>query len=259
MTNFNNSSQRSFLSNIPPATKSLLIINIGIWLACALSSGFYNFAYQKFALHFWGGSAFNPFQLVSYMFLHAQNITHILFNMYALFLFGRMIEYVWGTRRFVVFYLVCGVGAGLIQELWWTLSWQHDYIEAIAQLNNTTTDVIKAWVNQGLAASDSSLIQAMADFKTNAMLTVGASGAIFALLVAFAFIFPNIPMYLFFIPVPIKAKWMVLGYGVLELAFGLTNTMGTVAHYAHLGGMLFALILIAIWHKNGTLHGKYPY
>ena len=148
----------------------------------------------------------------------------------------------------------CGVGAAFVQEAVWALTWQHDYIAAIARQNGLTFDHMKSIVEQAVAAGDGGFLRAMAEMKSQ-MVTIGASGAIFGVLLGFAFVFPNIPMYLFFIPVPIKAKYMVAGYAVLELFFGVGGRMDSVAHFAHLGGMIFGLIILLYWKKKGTLRG----
>ena len=197
---------------------------------------------------------FNPAQILTYMFVHDQgNILHVLFNMFTLWMFGRILEQVWGSKRFLFFYLVCGVGAAIVQEAVWALTWRHEYIAGIAKLNGLTYDSMKAVVDQAIAAGQSDFLSAIAEMK-NQMVTIGASGAVFGLLLGFAFVFPDMPLYLFFIPVPIKAKWMVIGYAVLEFFLGVSGG-GTIAHFAHLGGLLFALVILLYWKKKGTLRG----
>ncbi len=151
-------------------------------------------------------TGFQPWQLVSYGFLHG-GWAHLFFNMFALYMFGLPIERAWGTRRFVIFYVVCLIGAGLVQLL----------VAAISQ---------------------------------EIYPTIGASGAVFGILLAFGMMYPNTPLMLLFPPIPIKAKWFVLGYGILTLIFGITGTMPQVAHFAHLGGMIFGLFLILYWGRR---------
>ncbi len=248
MTNYyNGSPQGNALSRIPPVTRSLLIINIGIWIACFISGAFGRFAVDRLGLHFWSAADFNPIQLVTYMFVHdIHNFAHIFFNMFALYMFGRMLEMVWGQKKFLFFYLICGVGAGLVQEVVWQITWQQEYIEALASQNGFAAGYVKEMVDYTVAQGDPARLANMALFKTQ-LCTIGASGAIFGLLVGFGFVFPNVPMYLFFIPVPIKAKWIVIGYGLLEILFGASGALSSVAHYAHLGGMLFGLLLVWLW------------
>lgn len=213
-------------AQLPPVTKNLIIINVIVWLAEVLIPGYGDKIVNLLGLHFFEGSMFNPAQVVTYMFLHSQqSITHLLFNMFSLWMFGRLLEQVWGSRRFLIYYMVCGIGAALIQEIVWLLTWEHEYISGAASFKNM-------------------------------MMTVGASGAVFGLLLGFAFVFPNMPLYLFFIPVPVKAKYMVLGYAVLEFFFGITGTQSTVAHFAHLGGMIFGLAILLYWKRKGTLRGN---
>lgn len=246
----------SRFNNIPAVTKNLIIINVLIWLVEFIFPSFaINGLYRHCGLHYVGAADFNPVQIITYMFLHDRaNLIHVFFNMFTLFMFGPILERVWGSKRFFMFYMVCGIGAALVQEAVWAMTWQHDYISAIAAQNGLTYDHMAQIVNQATAAGDPGFLNAMAMMK-NDLLTIGASGAIFGLLLGFAFVFPDMPLYIFFIPIPIKAKWMVIGYGVLEFFLGV-NGGGTVAHFAHLGGMLFGLVILMIWKKKGTLRGN---
>lgn len=159
-----------------------------------------------------------------------------------------------GLKQFFLFYMVCGIGAAFVQEAVWALTWKHEYITEIARLNGLTYQHMSEVVTQALADGDTRFISAIADMKAS-MVTIGASGAIFGLLLGFAMTFPNMPLYLFFIPVPIKAKYMVIGYAVIEFFLGV-NGGGTIAHFAHLGGMLFGLAILLYWKKKGTLRGN---
>lgn len=241
-------------SQLPPVTKNLIIINVLLWLVEFILPHFANHTLlPRLGLHPFGASDFNPVQPFTYMFLHdPRNPVHIFFNMFSLWMFGRILEQVWGSQRYLIFYLVCGVGAALVQEAVWAMTWRQEFISAIAPINGLTYNHAEQIVNAALANHDTEILAAIAAMK-NQMVTVGASGAIFGLLLGFAFVFPNMPMYLFFIPVPIKAKYMVLGYAVLEFFFGISGG-GTIAHFAHLGGMLFGLIMILYWKKKGTLY-----
>ena len=242
--------------DLPPVTKNLLIINIMLWLVEFIFPGFAERTLlPRLGLHYIGSDLFNPAQLFTYMFLHdPTGITHIFFNMFSLWMFGRILERVWGGKRYLLFYMVCGVGAALVQEGVWALTWRHDYIQGIAALNGLTYEHMQQIVDQAAASGDTGFIAGMTDMK-NHLMTIGASGAIFGLLLGFAFVFPDMPLYLFFIPVPIKAKYMVAGYAVLEFFFGVQGG-GTIAHFAHLGGMLFGLAMMLYWKKKGTLHGN---
>ena len=207
------------MNMMPPVTKNLLIINVlcflGLW---ALGEHGVNLN-SLMGLHFFLADSFMPYQLLTYMFMHADH-EHIFFNMFAVWMFGRIIEQVLGSKRFLFYYLACGVGAGLIQEL---VQWIH-YTNLIQHDCVTNID---GWN------------------------TVGASGAVYGILLAFGMIFPNEKMFIFPIPVPIKAKIFVIGYALIELF--MTKSNDGVAHYAHLGGMLVGLIILLIWKDNG--HG----
>lgn len=240
--------------SIPPVTKNLIIINLIVWLAEILVPGFSQTLVDRLGLHLIGSTLFNPAQLFTYMFMHdPHSFAHILFNMFSLWMFGRILEQVWGAKRFLLFYLVCGVGAGLVQEGVWALTWKAEYIDGIARLNGLTPEHMEAVVDAAVARGDGEFLSAIAQFKSY-MCTIGASGAIYGILLGFAFTFPDMPLYLFFIPVPIKAKYMVIGYGVIEFFLGVSGSMSTVAHFAHLGGMLFGLVMLLYWKKKGTLH-----
>lgn len=244
----------SWWRSIPPVTKNLIVINLIVWLAEVLVPGFSNTLIDRLGLHLMGSTLFNPAQIFTYMFLHSPSTPfHLLFNMFTLWMFGRILEQVWGSQRYLIFYLVCGVGAALVQEGVWALTWRGEYIEGIARLNGMTVAHMRGIVDAAVAQGDLRWIDAMAEFKSS-FVTVGASGAIFGLLLGFAFTFPDMPLYLFFIPVPIKAKYMVIGYGVIEFFLGVSGSVSTVAHFAHLGGMLFGLVMLLYWKHKGTLH-----
>ena len=212
---------------LPTVVKHLLIINILMFLATFTFERFNIDLTNILGLHFFKASDFRIYQIITYMFMHA-NFGHLFFNMFALWMFGNTLENIWGSKRFLLFYLVCGIGAGLCQEL-------VQYIEYVTKLSDYAT------VNTG------SQIIPMAAYL-NMMNTVGASGAIYGLLLAFGMMFPDSRIYLYFL-FPIKAKWFVIGYAVLELLLGIGGA-DNVAHFAHLGGMLFGLLLILYWRKH---------
>lgn len=240
-----------WLEQIPPVTRNLLIINVLIWVVEAVTGRFGATLEMKLGLHFWGADKFNPVQIITYMFFHDRHtLLHLGFNMFTLWMFGRILERVWGAKRFLIYYFVCGIGAALIQEGVWQMSWYQEYVDGIAVLNGLTP----AEMARQIDLNPDYFATGMMQLK-NAMVTVGASGAIFGLLLGFAFVFPDMPMYLFFIPVPIKAKYMVIGYGLLEFFLGVSGKMDSVAHFAHLGGLLFGLILLLYWRHKGTLRG----
>lgn len=238
-----------------PVTRNLIIINFLLFAVEIFLPSFGVTLINKLGLHLVGTASFNPIQIITYMFLHDNNtLLHILFNMFSLWMFGRFLENIWGSKRYFVFYMVCGIGAAIVQEAVWLLTWKHEYIAAIAPNFGITYNHMSEIVNTALAQGDAQFVNAVESMK-NSFVTIGASGAVFGLLLGFAMCFPNMPLYLFFIPVPIKAKYMVAGYAVLEFFLGV-NGGGTIAHFAHLGGMLFGLFILLYWKKKGTLHGN---
>ena len=216
-------------SMLPVVVKNLLIINILAFLAYYTFTRFDIDLNDMLGLHFFKASDFRPYQLLTYMFMHA-NFAHIFFNMFALWMFGNVLENVWGPKRFLIFYLVCGIGAGLTQEL-------VQYIQYSTQLAQYDR------VNVGNAVITM-------DQYLNMMTTVGASGAVYGILLAFGMMFPDSLIYVYF-AIPIKAKLFVVLYAVIELVSGLGIAgSDNVAHFAHLGGMIFGLILILLWRKK---------
>ncbi len=235
---------------LPPVTKNLIIINFIIWLAMMILPRSFGVDFMKFgALHYVEAPDFNPAQIFTYMFMHStSSFAHILFNMFTLFMFGVVLERVLGAKRFLFYYISCGIGAALIQEGVWALTLPDMIVSELARMNHTTADAIRQWV-----ASDPVILKQNYDVFT----TIGASGAIYGVLLAFGMLFPNRPMYLMFIPVPVKAKWMVTGFVALELLIGLSSASDGVAHFAHLGGMLIGFFIILYWKKKGVVHGGY--
>jgi len=236
---------------IPPVTKHLLIINVLLFLAGILVPKIGDVMQQHLALYYWGGSNFNPAQLVTYMFMHG-GIMHIFFNMFALLMFGKLLELVWGPKRFLLFYMVCGVGAGIVHELVATIG--------VANVQDLLSpEEIELVKENGIRLFRQGLLYQDPDMATYEILlsipTVGASGAIFGILMGIAFLFPNMPIYIWFIPIPIKTKWMVLGYAVLELWLGASGAGDGVAHFAHLGGLLFGIIVMYVWYGPGLFKG----
>lgn len=229
------------MTNIPPVTKHLLIINFLLWFAAIVLKRTAGIDLQDWlGLHFWRATDFNAAQFITYMFMHdTSGIAHVFFNMFSLWMFGRIIEQVMGTKRYLFYYISCGLGAALIQQL----AWEYDLRDMIAAVNVGKT-----------------VIDATGQVITyNNFITVGASGAVFGILLAFGVLFPNMPMYIIPFPFPIKAKWMVLGYGVIELFFGVAGVMAGVAHFAHLGGMIVGFFILWYWKRSGALGGGHGY
>ncbi len=229
------------MRNIPIVTKNLLIVNVVAFLVCYFfgqdASG--NFKLNDIlGLHFFMASDFHIYQLFTYMFMHG-GFEHIIFNMFALWMFGCVVERVWGPKKFLFYYIACGVGAGLFQEA--------------AQF---VTYMVKDLGAYDVVSTGASRIS-MAEYL-NMWTTVGASGAIYAILLAFGMIYPNERIFIFPLPVPIKAKYFVIGYAAIELFSALATTGDGVAHIAHLGGMVFGFFMIRYWRKqiDGGYHGS---
>lgn len=217
------------MQNIPVVTRNLLLINIIAFVAEYVLEHIGIQLDSMLGLHFFLASNFSLYQLVTYMFLHG-GFTHLFFNMFALWMFGCVIERVWGSRRFLFYYIVCGVGAGLMQE---------------------TAQFVELFVmNPQLSVADAFNLPPSASDSLNIWRTIGASGAVYAILLAFGMTFPNERIFIFPLPVPIKAKWFVMLYVGIELFMALGSSNDGVAHTAHLGGMLFGFFLIKYWRRH---------
>ncbi|MDR1585030.1 MAG: rhomboid family intramembrane serine protease [Prevotellaceae bacterium] len=247
----------SFWNSIPPVTKNLIVINLIMWLAAIVLPRFNVNLYDILGMHYWASGKFNVAQMLTYIFMHG-SFSHIFFNMFALFMFGAALEQFWGSKRFLAYYLITGVGAGLMQQAVWAIEFQpmlNAMSEAITTgsmeglipySNYFNTDVRN--LNQDI------LVQIKEVFLNNPnFVTVGASGSVFGLLLAFGWLFPQARLMLLFLPIPIPARIFVAVYGLIELFLGVANFSGdSIAHFAHLGGMLFGAILIVYWkRKNG--------
>lgn len=201
------------MRNLPTVTRWLLIANLFVFILTDILSRHGVDLVEYGGLHYMTAGTFHFWQPFTYMFLHA-NFSHLFFNMFAVLMFGPMIEREWGARRFAIFYLICGLGAGMVQETVWACMGYAPYLQP--------------YLN-----------------------TIGASGAVFGILFAFGWLFPNVPMFLLFVPIPIRARVFVLLYAGFELWQGLHELRvpgyDNVAHFAHLGGFLFGWLLILYW------------
>ena len=217
------------MNNIPTMTKNLLVVNFLAFAATWVLELRGIDLSQLLGLHFFLASDFHFYQFFTYMFLHG-GFTHVFFNMFALWMFGSVIERVWGPKKFIFYYIICGIGAGLTQE--------------IVQYANFSIQGLSAYqyVNAGG-------IQMTTDAYINLWTTIGASGAVYGILLAFGMIFPNERLFIIPFPFPIKAKWLIVGYIAIEIFSALGQNDG-VAHMAHLGGMLFGFLLIRYWQKH---------
>ena len=264
---------------LPPVVKNLLIINILFFLATiAFEKTFHIDLTDYLGLRYWASEKFSPFQFITYMFMHG-GMSHIFFNMFALWMFGNTLEGVWGPKRFLTYYIVTGVGAALVHYLVF-------YIEispVLAAIDRFTSDpsneslhlfinssymkissyemqnhfnIFVRDYNQMVAADPGRALQTGMDFMAqyrldvlNAPVVVGASGAVFGILLAFGMLFPNSLLYIYF-AIPIKAKYFVMIYGAIELFSGIYDSGSNVAHFAHLGGMIFGFFLIKYWNRK---------
>lgn len=223
------------MNSIPTMTKNLLIINFLAFVATWVFEMRGIDLTSLLGLHFFLAKDFYIYQFLTYMFLHG-GFSHIFFNMFALWMFGNSIENAWGPKRFLVFYFVCGIGAGLTQEL-------VQYIQLSDMIQNYE------FVRMGNRSIP-------VDEYLNMLTTVGASGAVYGILLAFGMMWPNSRIYIYF-AIPIKAKWFVIIYGLIELFSGFSS-VDNVAHFAHVGGMLFGLGLILYWrYKEGIWRPKF--
>ena len=268
---------RSPLSDLPPVVKNLLIINALMLLATwVLEQSGINLK-QILGLHFFASEHFSPYQIVTHMFMHG-DFMHLLSNMFALFIFGRVLESVWGPKRFLIYYMLTGLGAAALHTFVLWLDYSSMQKAFVAFSNTPTPDLLLAFVKEHLGSPTSGFYNFITDWSDNPdsaylinqgldiaqraveqsinsgnAYVVGASGAVFGILLAFGMLFPNTEMMLIFLPIPIKAKYFVIAYGAFELFSGFQQRVGDdVAHFAHLGGMLFGFILIKYWQKHSN-------
>ncbi len=214
-----------FLSSIPPVTKNILAINVLLFIAMLINE---QFMVQYFAMFYPASPFFRPWQVITHMFMHG-GFWHIFFNMYTLFIFGTVLERSLGSRKFLIFYFVTGLGAVALHT-------GVEWLQAVSYLSAGTPAAAAAY--QRLLYTP----------------TLGASGAIYGVLIGYAMLYPDSILTLIFPPISLKAKWFVLIFAAIELLTGVTETNDGVAHFAHLGGMLFGWLLIRWWRKRGKLY-----
>jgi membrane associated rhomboid family serine protease len=267
---------------LPPVVKNLLIINGLFYLATIpFETTFGIDLFKLLGLHYFRSDLFQPYQFVTYMFLHEKfpNFSHILFNMFAVWMFGYLLENVWGSKRFLTYYLLTGIGAAIIQTLvnYWTMSsidsaalaysqapsldafsaFVKNYFPQYSENEGTIRSFISSWsfspLNSGYVNQSLEYVNQLIKLRMD-IPTIGASGAVYGILLAFGWMFPNMLVYVYFL-FPIKAKWIVIIYGAFELISGISNNPSdNVAHFAHLGGMLFGFFLLLYWKKNAYDH-----
>ncbi|HYX07746.1 MAG TPA: rhomboid family intramembrane serine protease [Bacteroidales bacterium] len=259
----------------PPVVKNLLIINALMLLATWVLKSTYNFDLtDKLGLFYFKSEYFRPYQFVTHMFMHG-GIMHLFFNMFALWMFGRVLESVWGSKRFFIYYMITGLGAAALHTFVSYLEISHIQNVATALMNTPTPDgfaefvkkffpeyynqiyskLLDAWYanpsSTALAQQAQQFTSQLIQMRMN-IPTIGASGAVFGVLLAFGMLFPNTRLMLLFPPIPIKAKYFVIFYGLLELYLGISQPGSNIAHFAHIGGMLFGFIMIKLWKTDRT-------
>lgn len=220
---FNNSGNR--LQQTTPIVLNLVIINVLVFLAQMVTGGGAgeNRAADLFALHHYKSVYFQPYQLITHMFMHG-SFFHLLFNMFALWMFGSMIERIWGPKRFLIFYMICGIGAGITQMASYAFEFR---------------------------SVDPGMIETAGYIESQVSHTVGASGAIMGLLAAFGYLFPNTELFIIPIPFPIKAKWAIAGMIALDVFGGVVRVEGdNIAHFAHIGGAAIGFLLVLFWNRT---------
>ena len=217
---------------LPLVIKNLIIINALVWLAQITVGKDLISIEDLFALHHFSSPYYHFWQFITYMFLHSsESFFHILFNMFALWMFGSTLENLWGPARFLAFYIVCGLGAGITQAL--ALTYDISQYNTMYALGQISIDQLYMLVN---------------------VPTLGASGAVMGIFAAFAYTFPNSQMIILPIPFPIKAKWALLGLAVLDVLGGISSESTGIAHFAHLGGAAVGIIIVLIWNRKNRKH-----
>lgn len=237
-----------FLSNVPTAVKNIIIINVVLMVATLMRE---TVMVEKFALWFPASPYFEWWQPVTHLFMHG-GFFHLFFNMYTLFIFGSVLERVWGPKKFLIFYFVTGLGAALVHV---GVQWM-EYSSALEAQGLTYADA--SYLAPGIAESIEAGARYIPTWSSTLFIpTVGASGAIYGVLMGYAMLYPNSLMSLVFPPVTLKAKWFVLIFAGLELLLGMSLPGSSVAHFAHLGGLIFGFMLIMYWKKTRQLYGSY--
>jgi len=257
--------------SMPPVVKNLIMINVVMLVATWALKNMGIDLNEKLGLFYPGSEHFRPYQFVTHLFMHA-DIWHLFFNMFALYMFGKVLEMVWGSKRFLIYFFVTGLGAAALHSMVTYFEIQSLQKHVIAFVNTPSPELLAAFVksnlshpatwvadlvnNWGVTPNNPVYIQQATDLVQRVLVermdipTIGASGAVFGVLLAFGYLFPNTELMLLFPPVPIKAKYFVIGYGAIELYLGVTQSNSNIAHFAHLGGMLFGFILLKYWEKN---------
>ncbi len=238
------------MNNTPLVTKNLIIINVLCFFGAIVAEKYGINLNDALGLHYFESEKFRLYQLITYMFMHS-GFEHIFFNMFAVWMFGRILETVWGPQRFLFYYVLCGIGAGLVQEV----TQYFEFIPYMADMAQLSAYAPEAIVPINGVSHTAGQWLVMYE-RVISVPTVGASGAVYAILMAFGMMFPNQEIFIFPLPMPIKAKWLIIGYFVIELGMGIMGNDG-IAHFAHLGGMIFGFLLIMYWRKKGGGYGRH--
>jgi membrane associated rhomboid family serine protease len=233
--------------DLPPVVKNIIMLNVLMLLALFVVEKAFGIDLNSvLGLYFPKSEQFMPLQIVTHIFMHG-SFWHLFFNMYALYMFGQVLENVWGPKRFFIYYIVTGLGAALTHESVIAVQYSqlaHSLsVENLQLVLNEGTTLFK----QGQGFTDPDMLKLQMLLNTP---TVGASGAVFGVLLAFGVLFPNTQLLLIIPPMPIKAKYLVLGYGAIELYLAVAQPGSNIAHAAHIGGMLFGYLLIRYWRKT---------
>lgn len=236
--NYNNQYRPGGFGGLPVVTKNIIIINVILFVATLIGQSRGIDLTKYLGLHYYLADDFKPHQFITYIFMHG-SLTHIFFNMFGVYIFGQVLEQVWGPKRYLIFYILTGLGAAIAQYIL-----MHFEIQQVLQSVNEQ-------INSPLMSASDKAYYINQKFEyLNRHVIVGASGSLFGLLGAFGMLFPNQKLYLYFF-IPVKAKWLVIAYGAFELFSGWQNNPGdNVAHFAHIGGLIVGVVLVLIWRKD---------
>jgi membrane associated rhomboid family serine protease len=224
---------------LPPITKNFILINVLLYFLTLFLNQYFGIdLYQYLALHYYKSPDFHPLQLITYIFMHG-SFMHLFFNMFGLYIFGQVLEEYWGVRRFLFFYFITGMGAAVTH-----------YSVIHFSMEKSVSEINELLIDPSLRTDERLFLMEQINNIYNSQIVVGASGSLYGLLAAFGMLFPNQLLLLYFF-IPVKAKWLVIGYGLIELLSGLSSNPGdNIGHFAHVGGLVIGAILVYIWKKR---------
>lgn len=237
--NYDNHYRPSGFNFLPPVTKNIIVINVILFVLTTLLQNAQHIDLNRYlGLHHHLAEDFKPHQFVTYLFMHG-GLSHLFFNMFGVFIFGQVLENTWGPKRYLIFYILTGLGAALTQ-----------YVINHFEITKFLTALNQELASQELTTEEQAYYINLKYEYLNNNIIIGASGSLFGLLGAFGMLFPNRLLYLYFF-IPVKAKWLVIGYGLIELFSGMSNNPAdNVAHFAHLGGLFVGIIIVLIWRRD---------